>query len=72
MTEFNDENDEVVEQSLRNLITDSLDSFEIATEENGKYVKYIALQPTNSNLSPTKLYARLIAKPTLGNKKESQ
>jgi hypothetical protein len=47
-------------------ITSSGD-FEIATEENGKYVKYIALPPTNSNLNQTKLFARLIAKPTLGN-----
>lgn len=36
---INDENDEVVEQSLRNLITDSLDSFEIATEDYTKEVK---------------------------------
>jgi len=47
-------------------ITSSGD-FEIATEENGKYVKYIALPSTNSNLNQTKLFARLIAKPTLGN-----
>jgi streptogramin lyase len=47
-------------------ITSSAD-FEIATEENGKYSKYIALPSTSSNVSPTKLYARLIAKPTLGN-----
>jgi streptogramin lyase len=47
-------------------ITSSAD-FEIATEENGKYSKYIALASTNSNVSLTKLYARLIAKPTLGN-----
>ena len=37
--QINDENDEVVEQSLRNLITDSLDSFEIATEDYTKEVK---------------------------------
>jgi streptogramin lyase len=47
-------------------ITSSAD-FEIATEENGKYSNYIALPSTSSNVSPTKLYARLIAKPTLGN-----
>lgn len=47
-------------------ITSSAD-FEIATEENGKYSKYIALPSTNSKVSPTKLYARLVAKPTLGN-----
>ena len=53
-----------LEDSVR--ITSSAD-FEIATEENGKYSKYIALPSTSSNVSPTKLYARLIAKPTLGN-----
>ena len=47
-------------------ITSTAD-FEIATEENGKYGKYIALPSSNSNLSPTKLYTRLVAKPTLGN-----
>ena len=36
---LNDENDEVVEQSLRNLISESLDSFEIATEDYTKEVK---------------------------------
>jgi hypothetical protein len=36
---INDENDDVVEQSLRNLISASLDSFEIATEDYTKEVK---------------------------------
>jgi len=36
---IHDENDEVVEGSLRRLITDALDTFEIATEETSREIK---------------------------------
>jgi hypothetical protein len=36
---IHDENDEVVEGSLRKLITDALDTFEIATEETSREIK---------------------------------
>ena len=36
---IHDENDEVVEGSLRKLITDALDTFDIATEETSREIK---------------------------------
>jgi len=38
---IHDENDEVVEGSLRKLITDALDTFEIATNETTREIKYL-------------------------------
>ncbi len=57
-------NGNVLSDSIR--INSSAD-FEISLVENGVYSKTIVIPPSNGSVGSTKLYSRLIAKPTLGN-----